>query len=81
MSVDQIYQTMNEAKPRIECRMCLCPGHITPLCPEMEKGFLKKCTVKEDNVECRKLHCYFLHKSKKSEKKANENSQPKPKQE
>ena len=86
MSPNQIYTMMSQFG--IECQMCLGLGHRTGGCPATQEGFLKKCSVKEENVECGKYHCRALHKPKKSEEhgvRRNEDSQElpqnKPKQE
>ena len=64
LTANQLYKIMVNAG--IECQMCLALGHRTRECPAAQEGFLKKCTIKEDNVECGRYHCRFLHKPKKA---------------
>ena len=62
MTPNQIYKVMTNTG--IECQMCLGLGHRTKDCPATQDGYLKKCSIKEDNVECGRYHCRYLHKSK-----------------
>ena len=73
MTPNQIYKVMTNNN--IECQMCLGLGHRTKECPALKDGFLKKCSIKENNVECGRYHCRYLHKSKAVDQT------PKPKQE
>ena len=86
LSPNQIYKIMTSSG--IECQMCLGLGHRTRECPPTQEGFLKKCSIKEENMECGKYHCRALHKPKKQEEQwgrrneeSKETSQSKPKQE
>ena len=62
-----IYNIMQ--KTGIECQMCLGLGHRTKQCPPMLEGFLKPCSVKENNMECGRYHCRALHKRAAEESK------------
>ena len=73
MTPNQIYKVMTNNN--IECQMCLGLGHRTKECPALKDGFLKKCSIKENNEECGRYHCRYLHKSKAVDQT------PKPKQE
>ena len=66
-SPKQIYNIMQ--KTGIECQMCLGLGHRTKQCPPMLEGFLKPCSVKENNMECGRYHCHALHKRAAEESK------------
>ena len=66
-SPKQIYNIMQ--KTGIECQMCLGLGHRTKQCPPMLEGFLKPCSVKENNMECGRYHCRALHKRAAEESK------------
>ena len=79
MTPNQIYKIMTDSG--IECQMCLGLGHRTRECPAVQEGFLKKCSVKEDNAECGRYHCRFLHKFKRANEESKETAQPKSKQE
>ena len=79
MTANQIYKTMTNF--RIECQMCLGLKHRTRDCPAIQEGFLKKCSVKEDNVECGRYHCRALHKPKRANDESTTQAEPKPKQE
>ena len=79
MTPNQIYKIMTDSG--IECQMCLGLGHRTRECPAVQEGFLKKCSVKEDNAECGRYHCRFLHKFKRAIEESRETAQPKSKQE
>ena len=79
MTPNQIYKIMTDSG--IECQMCLGLGHRTRDCPAVQEGFLKKCSVKEDNAECGRYHCRFLHKFKRANEESKETAQPKSKQE
>ena len=57
---NDIYNIMQKAG--INCQMCLGTGHSTKECPPMMEGFLKKCDIKDDNIECGRYHCRALHK-------------------
>ena len=75
MSVDEIYKVMTNYG--INCQMCLELGHRTKDCPAFKKGVLTTCRVKENGQECKKNHCRFLHKTKKTTEEQNETPQPK----
>ena len=59
LSSKEIWQIMK--KHNIQCKMCLGLGHSTRSCPATNKGFLNKCSVKLNDVECGQYHCRFLH--------------------
>ena len=71
MTPNQIYKIMTNSG--IECQMCLGLNHRTRECPATQEGFLKKCSVREDNVECGRYHCRYLHKKRAND----ESNQPK----
>ena len=75
MPSNQIYKIMTNAG--IECQMCLGLGHRTRDCPAVQDGFLKKCSVKENDNECGKYHCWYLHKQKRASEESKEEAQPK----
>ena len=75
MSVDEIYKVMTNYG--INCQMCLELGHRTKDCPAFKKGVLTTCRVKENGQECKKNHCRFLHRTKKTTEEQNETPQPK----
>ena len=77
MTPNQIYKVMTNTN--IECQMCLGLGHRTKDCPATQDGYLKKCSIKEDNVECGRYHCRYLHKPKIPNGATDQT--PKPKQE
>ena len=59
MQPTDIYRIMQKAG--IECQMCLGLSHRTKNCPAMTDGYLKKCNIVEDGVECGKYHARALH--------------------
>ena len=75
MSVDEIYKVMTNYG--INCQMCLELGHRTKDCPAFKKGILTTCRAKENGQECKKNHCRFLHRTKKTTEEKNETPQPK----
>ena len=70
-----IYAIMR--KEGIECQMCLGLSHRTKNCPAMLDGYLKKCNIVEDGVECGRYHARALHEQEDGSAK----EQPPPKQE
>ena len=77
MTPNQIYAIMTNAG--IECQMCLGLGHRTRECPPTNEGLLRKCNIKDDDVECGRYHCRALHKSRRTNQEHKE--MPPPKQE
>ena len=63
----EIYNLMQQH--HIECQMCLGLGHRTKQCPAVLEGFLKKCSVKENDIECGRYHCRVLHRRAAEESK------------
>ena len=74
---NQIYAIMTNAG--IECQMCLGLGHRTRECPPTNEGLLRKCNIKDDDVECGRYHCRALHKFRRTNQEQRE--MPPPKQE
>ena len=77
MTPNQIYAIMTNAG--IECQMCLGLGHRTRECPPTNEGLLRKCNIKDDDVECGRYHCRALHKFRRNNQEQKE--LPPPKQE
>ena len=59
LSSKEIWRIMK--KHDIQCKMCLGLGHSTRSCHATNKGFLNRCSVKLNDVECGQYHCRFLH--------------------
>ena len=62
LAPEAIFQIMR--KHDINCYFCLTLGHRTPDCPAYKKGYLRKCTLKDNGIECGRMHCFALHKRK-----------------
>ena len=77
MKPNEIYGIMTNRN--IECQMCLGLGHRTRDCPALQDNLLKKCKIMEENQECGRNHCRYLHKSKSPNGATDQT--PKPKQE